>query len=83
MNENAKKQLMLSIQQAAFAQYDTALFLDTHPKNARALAYFNKMKAQKKALCEEYERLYGPLTFDGNCNSWEWVNTPWPWEKED
>ena len=31
----------------------------------------------------EYENLYGPLTYDGvNTvrDGWSWINSPWPWE---
>ena len=37
-----------------------------------------------KARCA-YEKQYGPLTNFGHAPSncpWQWVDEPWPWEKE-
>jgi spore coat protein JB len=37
------------------------------------------------ALCRaEYEEKYGPITIFGveDDNYWDWVKTPWPWEKD-
>ena len=35
-------------------------------------------------LKAEFEQKFGPLTLYGNHNDqkWEWVEGPWPWEKE-
>ncbi len=68
-----------------FAIIETGLFLNTHPTDAKALAYFNKLNEERKAAYDDYTEHCGPLTlFDDNTmSSWDWVKTPWPWEMED
>ena len=31
---------------------------------------------------EEYEKEYGPITFETEMDSWKWVTEKWPWEVE-
>ena len=64
-----------------FSMIELNLYLDTHPVDQRALAIFNEYKARIKALKNEYEKKYAPLTFydAGKC-PWEWIDEPWPWE---
>ena len=45
----SKKELLQSINQVSFAINDLLLFLDTHPREKRALEYFRKEDADK--LC--------------------------------
>lgn len=80
----SKEQLLQTINQASFAVDDILLFLDTHPKNERALKYYCEMVALRKKAMKEYAQNYGPLTIDTadereSC-SWDWVMQPWPWE---
>ncbi len=79
-----KDRLLRRIQAEDFVLYETVLYLDGHPKNRKALAYYEKHRDMAKALREEYECKYGPLTIKGNQNTdeWQWVCRPWPWEKE-
>ncbi|MCI8351945.1 MAG: spore coat protein CotJB [Oscillospiraceae bacterium] len=82
--DNNRAMLLRRVQMYDFALQEARLFLDTHPTDVSAIAYFNK----HKKLCEEakaaFEKLYGPLTDDQEITSgrWEWVDNPWPWEKE-
>ena len=73
---------MLRLQELSFALKETELFLDGHPANRKALAYFAETKAEYDLLKEEYERTYAPITpgADTNATEWRWVRTPWPWE---
>ena len=44
---------------------------------------YSKYLKEEKRLCDEFERMYGPLTLDSmylDGNSWKWNNSPWPWE---
>ena len=72
------------INEVSFAAYDALLFLDTHPDDADALAYFRKYSRMRNAALKEYERLYGPLTLDTASDSirdsFVWNQQPWPWE---
>ncbi len=77
-----KQQLMKKIYESGFAVYDTALFLDTHPCDKEALAFYQKMNRLYNQAAEEYSALYGPLRmaqFD-NDQYWSWSEGPWPWE---
>ena len=40
--ERSKAQLMETIGQSAFAAYDTLLYMDTHPQDQEAMAYYHK-----------------------------------------
>ena len=40
--ERSKAQLMETIGQSAFAAYDTLLYMDTHPQDREAMAYYHK-----------------------------------------
>ena len=74
--------LLKQIQATDFALYDAVLFLDSHPTDAKALAYFHKTKESLKELRDAYEKTFGPLTAEGVTNRtyWDWLNEPWPWE---
>lgn len=69
-----------------FALFETALYLDGHPNDRRAVEYYDKTKEKYENALEEYECTHGPLskssahaTEDG---TWQWVNGPWPWQNE-
>lgn len=80
----SREQLLNHIHQVSFAVNELTLFLDSHPDNEEARAYFEEKSAIRREALEEYARLYGPLTIDtandSSSRSWEWVNQPWPWE---
>ena len=73
---------MLRLQELSFALKETQLFLDGHPANRKALAYYAETQAEYDLLKEEYERTYAPITAGAaeNDTAWRWVRTPWPWE---
>ena len=74
-----------TIGQSAFAAYDTLLYMDTHPQDQEAMAYYHKQAGIRREAMEEYARRFGPLTMDlideTDCHSWEWMMQPWPWER--
>lgn len=80
-----RKDLMRNVQMYSFALDDTGLFLDTHPNNKAALMFYEDMQKKYVEAVAEYEAEFGPLTAkDTDVEAgWAWVNTPWPWEKED
>lgn len=81
-----KKELLQSINQVSFAIDDLLLFLDTHPREKRALEYFSELSARRNELLKKYAELHGPLTVDtanDSClRSWQWMEQPFPWEQE-
>jgi spore coat protein JB len=79
-----RQQLMLDIQIVSFLTEDSQLFLDTHPTDIEALAYYNYYNELLGSLTSEYEENFGPLTDSGvnTSNGWTWIDAPWPWEME-
>lgn len=84
MNCNNRSRLLRKIQQHSFALVEATLFLDGHPNCQRALQYFACQKAAYDKYVAEYEQNYGPLTAHSgaNCDTWKWIQGPWPWESE-
>lgn len=78
-----KQQLLKWIDLVSFAVTDCTLYLDTHPEDADALAYFREYSRLRNQALEDYARMYEPLTLDTamvSGNHWEWIHNPWPWE---
>ena len=67
-----------------FAVYEVVLYLDGHPDCRHALAYYHRHREIAARLRAEYERKYGPLTNTASCDAahFNWIDGPWPWEKE-
>lgn len=76
-----RNELLKQIMIADFALHETALFLDTHPKNSKALAYYRKMQERREELAERFRKEFGPLTYyEVKSSTWNWTDTPWPWQ---
>ncbi len=78
----SKDALMREVQAACFAAYDLQLYLNTHPTDSRAMMMYTAAVQRKKALTEEYEKAYGPITADSAAGTmpWQWIKSPWTWE---
>ena len=79
----SRKDLMDKINQYSFAMNEANLFLDTHPFDTEALAYFQKYRELRVEAVKEYANYYAPLAIDyavSDKTPWSWVNEPWPWE---
>lgn len=79
----SRKELMEKINQYSFAMNEANLFLDTHPYDTDALAYFQKHRELRVEAVKEYAKYYAPLAIDyavSDKTPWSWVNEPWPWE---
>ena len=77
MTCEGKRQLLHKIRVCVFATTEARLFMDTHPEDKAAIAYFKKHKASLEALLKEWESCSGEV-FDGD--RWAMVDTPWPWQ---
>ena len=78
-----KAMLLRRIQVSDFALLEANLFLDTHPKDQDALAYYSKHLSLREKAMKEYVKKYGPLVasqYDGG-STWRWVDGPWPCER--
>ena len=76
--------MLKKIQSYRFAAYDMLLYLDTHPDDKKAFSLFKELVAKSRQLIGEYTKEYGPLTAFASADSdnFDWLNSPWPWEKE-
>ena len=82
---NEQKTLLSRIATCDFVLTETALFLDTHPDCAEALAFYKKHLEMRKKAAEEYSEKFGmlrPEDYAGQ-NCWQWTEGPWPWEYEE
>lgn len=78
-----KQRLMRKVQATAFALVEANLYLDSHPTCKNGLEYFEEHKKAHESAVKEYEEKFGPLTAraSGSSKKWEWVTTPFPWER--
>lgn len=72
------------IDQATFALDDLRLFLDTHPTDQGAIAYYQKYSSMREKAVREYTTKFGPINadFTENLSKWQWNTCPYPWEVE-
>lgn len=80
----SKAELLKQIQCYNFAAYDMLLYLDTHKDDKKAFCMFQSLVKKTNELKKEYEQEYGPLSqfCAANQDSFNWLDSPWPWEKE-
>lgn len=77
-----QKQLLMYITRVSFGVTEAVLYLDTHPCDAEAMSYYQKMQKLRKEALDKYQQEFGPLLNDSNedeCH-WIWTETPWPWQ---
>lgn len=79
---NEREKLMQNIQMYAFAAHELNLYLDIYPDDKQALGLFNQYSELSNRYIKEYENKFGPIILDSKENyPWQWINSPWPWEK--
>lgn len=73
--------MLVELMEVYFILIETALYLNTHPSDERALRLHNNTSVQYSQLVEMYQARFGPLTNTGmSRNPWAYINEPWPWE---
>lgn len=78
---DSRQRLLREIMAIDFAIYELALYLDTHPKDRKALKDHNEYVRRSNRLKRMYEEKYGPLTLDAISEyPWRYIKDPWPWE---
>lgn len=78
------KKALLAMQQNDFCIQELTLYMDTHPHDEKALRMLNQHLAKRPSLKMAAEKEVGPLTnYDNDGSHWNWINNPWPWDKED
>lgn len=82
--ETDKFNMLKQLQASNFAAYDMLLYLDTHPDDKQAFTLFKSLAEKTKTHKAEYEKQFGPLTpySAAASDSFDWLGSPWPWEKE-
>ena len=78
-----REKLMCEMNKAQFAAVEVGLFLDTHPRNKKALESMQAYTGKYKELKKQYEEKFGMVDIYSPNNSderWTWIDNPWPWE---
>lgn len=78
-----RERALMTVQAYEFALVEVGLFLNTHPDDQTALAYFRQYRDMKHKAESEYTRMYGPIVMDhpdADLSTWKWIDNPWPWE---
>ena len=57
-----RQHLMKKLMAERFAAIETAIFLDTHPQDKKALKAFKEYSENTRKLKDEYENKFGALT---------------------
>lgn len=79
-----QEKLMQDMCAQQFAALEVNLFLDTHPRNKKAIEAMKVYTTKFKELKTRYEEKFGMIDIYSPNNStekWAWVNDPWPWEQ--
>ena len=73
----SREKLLAWIDQVSFAVVEMNLYLDTHPEDEDALAFFREKVELRKEALKQYAEQYDPLTIDTAndrmSRSFEWV----------
>lgn len=75
--------MLQEVQKYDFALNDLALYLDIYPNNGEILSLYNEYLKSYNNAVNNFERSYGPLCRDSvvaATNTWNYDNSPWPWE---
>jgi len=77
-----RMQMLEWVQVLCFVVVDMQLYLDTHPCDEEALAYYREAVANYKQAKMQFEENFGPLTATASldCDRWSWADMPLPWE---
>lgn len=83
MAQNDRERMLLDVQKYSFAMWDLNLYLNTHPTDREVMRLYDQYRTAYNKARNDYENKYGSLSVCGtntNSASWEWNNSPWPWE---
>lgn len=82
MKDANQYQMLYDIQILDFVLYDLTLFLDTHPRDKKALEYYNHFLPMKNRLMKDFSAMYYPLCLNHaeSGNHFRWEEAPLPWE---
>ena len=74
--------LLESIRAMRFALLECSLYLDCHPDDKKALAYYREWEKKYTEAMSRYETACGVMTHRGAATDkeWLWTKEPFPWE---
>lgn len=76
-----RQNMLYDIMLFDFAVQDSTLFLDTHPSDEDAFAYYKEASSRLQKSKKAYTKEYGSLNNrEASGNNYSYVNGPWPWE---
>lgn len=79
---NERQSLMNKIQMYSFSAHELNLYLDVYPNDMQAVGLYNQYSQEANRYSKEYELKYGAITLNSDEKyPWQWINSPWPWEK--
>ena len=83
---NEKAMMKKSIDSICFSILETELFLDTHPRDHKAMHMLREYRRRKREAIAAYEAKFGKyiVTTDDvpATDRWSWIDSPWPWERQ-
>ncbi|MEG1987155.1 MAG: spore coat protein CotJB [Bacilli bacterium] len=85
MPNSEREELLLNIDQLAFAAHDLNLYLDVNPNDGDAIKEFNQYRKMLTEATNTYEKQFGPINLMSDALSntpWAWTDTPWIFDKE-
>ena len=78
-----EKALLKKLQTVDFSIVDTVLYLDAYPTCQKALAHYHKLLEERAMILKALGELGKPINNMSNtAKSWNWTDSPWPWEYE-
>lgn len=79
-----RDQVLNSLMTLDFMAVDLGLYLNTHPCDTKAIDKYNQIIAAADTVRAKYEQNFGPLcSFRSYAqNGWNWIDSPWPWQKD-
>ncbi|MBR6502110.1 MAG: spore coat protein CotJB [Clostridia bacterium] len=83
---NEKRTMKQSIDALCFSILETELYLDTHPRDAKALQMLREYRRRKREAIAAYEAKFGRYIVTKSdvpaTDRWSWIDSPWPWERQ-
>ena len=84
-NALGRDELLKRLSILDFMIIDLGMYLNSNPKDARALSIFATVSEDAEKLRNTYEQTYSPLIMRHQTSAgedWKWVADPWPWEAD-
>ena len=75
-----REELMRKLSASQFAMWELHMYLDTHPTDKEAMSLYRKYENKTKQLREDYESMYGPISYSSSETAADWLKSPWPWD---